>query len=184
MAVPSRRAAGLKYCPCMREILLTGRKHPGLRAQVDDEDYERASQHGWWAVKFPGSRTFYAATKINRRTVYLHRFVMNFPEEVDHKDLDGLNCQKRNLRVATRGQQAQNRPMFEGPKVNPIYRGVKPAPSMRNPWRATITVGKKRRHLGVFPTPEDAARAYDTAALGAFGEYARVNFPTSPGAQT
>ena len=47
----------------MREIQLTGKKYPGLVALVDDEDYDRVIVHGWWAVKFPHSKTFYAARR-------------------------------------------------------------------------------------------------------------------------
>lgn len=158
----------------MREIRLTGRKHPGLAALVDDEDYDRVVAQGWWAVKFPHSKTFYAATKINRRTVYLHRFVMNSQSEVDHDDGNGLNCQRYNLRVATRTQQMQNTGKWAD--AASVYKGVRRAPSQRNPWRATITVNKQRIHLGVFPTPEDAALAYDTAAQYYFGSFARTNF--------
>jgi len=42
-------------------------------------------------------------------------------------------------------------------------------------WRAQIRVGEAQVHLGYFSTPEEAARAYDLAALEHFGARARVN---------
>jgi heme oxygenase len=44
-------------------------------------------------------------------------------------------------------------------------------------WRAYITVNDKYKHLGHFTNTEDAARAYDGAAITHFGEFARLNFP-------
>lgn len=52
-------------------------------------------------------------------------------------------------------------------------------------WRATMTVGSKQRYLGLFVDAEDAARAYDTAAIEAAAASARrrsprLNFPLPP----
>jgi hypothetical protein len=47
-------------------------------------------------------------------------------------------------------------------------------------WRATITVNRKPLFLGYFGTPEEAAGAYDQAAIRHFGEYAVTNEMLSP----
>lgn len=47
-------------------------------------------------------------------------------------------------------------------------------------WRATINNGGKQTHLGVFENEEDAARAYDAAAVSAPGRRRRLNFPPTP----
>lgn len=165
----------------VKEIPLRSHKYPGLVALVDDEDYERVSQHVWWPSK--SVNTFYAVTRPKGRrsdykpTIYLHKLILGVPEAIDHCDGNGLNCQRNNLRPATNKQNMHNRTKQNGIKHNPPYKGVTAEPNSRiNPWKAAIVIDGKRKHIGGFPTPEAAAYAYDKAAREAFGEFARTNF--------
>jgi hypothetical protein len=54
------------------------------------------------------------------------------------------------------------------------YRGVAMS---RDKWRAYIHVDREQVYLGRFATKEEAALAYDRAALRLFGPNAHVNFP-------
>jgi hypothetical protein len=59
------------------------------------------------------------------------------------------------------------------------YRGVQ-WNSQKGKWRVVIKVEKRSRHLGFFVSEEEAAKAYDRAAVQAWGEHAQLNFPRPP----
>jgi len=95
----------------------------------------------------------------------------------DHKDGDGLNNRRANLRPATYGQNLQNRsaPAKRGGAFVQ-FKGVC-WNKRRQKWASYINVGGKRLHLGVHADEADAARNYDAAALKYHGKFARLNFP-------
>jgi hypothetical protein len=160
----------------MKEVKLTH----GYVALVDDEDYDRVSQYVWHAKI--DHRTVYAATSMplyndKLTNIRLHRFVMNIYDsevEVDHRDHNGLNCQKHNLRVASSSQNSRN--MRPHRLSASGFKGVIQSNCHRK-WRAKIKVDGKSIDLGTFKLAEDAAKAYDVAALKYFGEFAYLNFP-------
>ena len=94
---------------------------------------------------------------------------------VDHRDGDGLDNRRCNLRLTTHAPNQQNRCVvrsqsgFKGVSLSPLPNG-KP-----RPWRAYITVNGKQRHLRRFETAEESARAYDRAGREVFGEDACTN---------
>lgn len=155
----------------MKEIPLT----KGKVALVDDADFEAVNAFKWYVTK--AGRRFYAARGSKVR-IYMHRFLMG-PRVpgVDHRDGDGLNNQRENLRPATTAQNAQ---AFRSEKIGAtsIYRGVRVRRHLRNAkWTAEIKVSGKKIHLGYFILETDAARAYDVASRKYFGEFASPNFP-------
>ena len=65
--------------------------------------------------------------------------------------------------------------------VIPRYKGVRWRPERKHPWVAEIKVSRKaktRIWLGNYDTPEEAARAYDIAAIQ-FGKQTTLNFKDS-----
>jgi len=163
----------------MREIKIS----KGYTAIVDDEDYERVSALGAW-IASPRKHTVYAFHSLNskatgRKTVMLHRFILGVTDgsvKVDHRDGNGLNCVRSNLRACKDSQNGQNRRKHSpaGSRYKGVYWCVK-----RLCWRAIITIPNHRpqRKLGVFTSEEDAARAYDAAARELYGNFAHTNFP-------
>lgn len=121
-----------------------------------------------------------------RKKVFLHRLIMGKVtdrtlekwEEVDHKNRNKQDNRRENLRIAGKTNNMRN----IGPQKNNKsgYKGVcyKKDGSRRKRWVAQINIGGKVNHLGFFLTPEEAAHAYDKAALERFGEFAYLNFPT------
>lgn len=153
----------------MKEIPLTQNK----KALVDDDDIELLSKHTWCA--WWSGRRWYAQCRFQRKVIYMHRLVTNASNglEVDHIDKDGLNNQKSNLRVCTRGQNSRNTGKSKSNKSG--YKGVCWA-SRRQSWLAQIKADGKNYFLGHYDDPIEAARAYDAKARELFGEFARTNF--------
>lgn len=138
----------------------------GLVARVSPADFEWLSAYRWYAA--PGRRTFYAATKINGKTVYMHRLVAGLVcVAVDHRDEDGLNNQRQNLRPCSIGDNSRRR---WSPKTDAGMRGVWKKGSK---FIAQIGHAGKFFYLGSFDTAEQARAAYDSAARERFGAFAR-----------
>lgn len=154
----------------MKKIPLT----QGKFATVDDDVYERLTQWKWFA--WLGGRTWYARRSEGKaptqKCIYMHREIVNASNaQVDHRDGNGLNNQRFNLRLCTHRENMRNR------SVNKNNRnGFKGVTRVGKKFRARIEVHKENIHLGYFPTLEEAARVYDDAAKKYFGEFARTNF--------
>lgn len=146
-------------------------------ALVDAVDYDWLVQKGSWYFAKPS----YAARGISikfdgrwiSRHIYMHHEVLGLGPDarVDHKDGNGLNNRRSNLRPALQQQNMMNRPALSNNRSG--YKGVT---AQRGKWRAAIALDGKQAFLGYFPTPEAAAHAYDQAAVVMFGEFARFNF--------
>ncbi len=155
----------------MRQIPLS----QGRVAQVDDADYEWLRRYRWC---LGGHRTgiVYAMRKVSRGVLYMHRMILGLQpgdkRECDHKNGDGLDNRRFNLRACTTTQNQQNsrRPTIHSSK----YKGVCLDRRYRK-WQVRIRVNGKRICLGMFDSESDAAYAYDAAAMKHFGEYARTN---------
>lgn len=155
----------------MKEIPLT----QGYVAIVDDEDYDAVMAFKWFA--HVQRNATYVGRKARRADglwadIRLHTFLTGWPL-VDHRDGDGLNNRRANLRPATRAENNRNRRRSLSNNAS----GFKGVCRDRGKWRAYIYVDDKQHHLGMFPTAEAAALAYDVAALELHGEFARLNFP-------
>ena len=136
----------------MKEIKLT----QGKVALVDDEDYERVSKYKWCFDSGYAGRN----KKLNNIDK-MHRFILDLTDtelEVDHKDGDGLNNQKGNLRIGSHESNMHNKRRYKNNKSG--FKGVYWF-KKDSKWGASIQHKKKRIFLGLFEDKEEAARAYD-----------------------
>lgn len=90
--------------------------------------------------------------------------------EVEHRNVDHGDNRISNLRLANRFQNMMNARGHKDARSK--YKGVC-WHAQRGKWHARL----QGKSLGLFDDEEDAARAYDVAALAASPEYARLNFP-------
>jgi hypothetical protein len=146
----------------------------GLHTLVDDDMYEYLANWNWnfdrgyvrrWSTNDEGKR----------QMIHMHRVVLSPKEgfDIDHINGDGLDNRRRNLRYATRSQNNMNRFARHITKYSP-YKGVCWRPIPRR-WKSYIKINKKQIHLGYFSTAEEAAKAYNNAAIKYFGEFANLN---------
>jgi hypothetical protein len=143
-----------------------------LVALVDAADFKGEIGKHNWCVTYRGSNV-YATCFVKRKPVYMHRMVAR-PRRgyiVDHKDGNGLNNCRDNLRVCTRRQNQANRRSRRGVSR---FVGVYPH---KDKWIAEITSHGRHFYLGYFDDEVQAAKARDRKAWELHGEFAYLNFP-------
>jgi hypothetical protein len=158
----------------MREIPLT----QNLSALVDDEDYAWLSEHKWYAHRSRRKHgDVWYAQRTERRdgkkvTIAMHQAILKPTggQMPDHINGNGLDNRRSNLRLVTQQQNQFNQ------ATRGKYKGVFYKEDFIPPWGARIMHGGETIYLGYYETAEEAARAYDTAALTLFGQYAKTNF--------
>lgn len=153
-----------------REIPLT----KGLVALVDDADFELVAQYSWRARLYGRTHYAEAPTKMHGilTTIRMHSLIMEPGTglEVDHRNHNGLDNRRENLRVCTHRQNCANR-RYE--RARPGYRGVYPSGAN---WKAVINRDGRQFNLGHYPCEVMAAVAFDRELLATHGEFAKPNF--------
>ena len=179
----------------VKELLIETLSRGTCIVKFDAEDWDAIKWYRW-GISFSKAYSDHLYANAlgvfdgDPRHIRLHRLIMDPPagKVVDHisgKTLDNRRC---NLRICTRGENARNRRRITAGAKIP-YKGVKrnkerDAKALDgkplNPYTAQINVNKKREHLGIFATTEEAALVYDQRAKELHGEFAKLNFPEGP----
>lgn len=144
----------------------------GLFARIDAADLPVVAGFKWCASG--RAPHLYAATGDARKgtAAMMHRLITQCPAGlvVDHIDGDGLNNTRANLRICTHRQNI-SRANWKS-SAGRRFRGV-----FKSTGSATFHAKLGGLYLGSFRNEEDAARAYDAAAIRELGEFAALNFP-------
>lgn len=157
----------------MKQIKLT----QGYFALVDDEDYELLNSRKWHVA----TRKCNSMYAISTDGVLMHRAILNLTDpsiKIDHKNQNGLDNRRCNLRIATIAQNACNIKAHTGSTSK--YLGVsirkyKTKSGIVTLWQATIRVNKNKIYIGSFNNEQVAAQAYNKFAALHHGEFANLN---------
>lgn len=148
---------------------------------VDDIDYDYLIQWNWQLGDTGHSKRIQRTTLINKiiTTIYMSKEItirmdLNLTNQIDHIDRDIFNNQRFNLRAATRSQNKANNNLYKNNTTG--YKDVH-FHNLHQKYCARISINNKRIQLGYFEDAEDAAKAYDKAAIKYFGQFASLNFP-------
>lgn len=156
----------------------------GHEILIDSEDFELINGFNWRPLALDGGLVYARACR-RRMHLYMHRLIIGAAsgEEVDHKNGNGLDNRKDNLRIATHSQNLGNVGKLRVKRIpSSQYRGVCWDKS-KNAWAVFIAATdpypngrSKSKFVGRFANEVEAARAYDAAATAKWGEFARLNF--------
>ena len=152
-------------------------------AVVDEELHEEFSKHKWRA-DFKKSKIHRVCRDRNKKDpagktkIFMHQAVISVVPVgmvIDHINHNTLDNRKTNLRVCTVRENALN----SGPSKNnrTQYKGVtmRKLKNDKISYVARIENRGVSIYIGVFDTPEKAARAYNKKAKELFGEFAYLN---------
>ena len=150
----------------------------GKVALVDDEDYESLRVHKWYARRDTGGKVWYAVRKHRndagvQKDVLMHREILKSgTASVDHRNGDGLDNRRENLRFATHSQNAANARLQQ--RNTSGYKGVY-WDKVKKKWIARVVHEGKYHYVGAFEDRISASIARDKFAKQMFGEFASLN---------
>jgi hypothetical protein len=152
-------------------------------SKVDDDIFDELMKFTWrlgtngYVIRSKRKEDFINEQYKPGRQLELHRVVNKTPLgfQTDHVDGDKLNNQKENLRTCDKKQNQGNKGLWSSNKSG--FKGVSyiKTTNCKKHWYACINIGGKTKNLGLYLTKEEAALAYNKAALEHFGEFAYLN---------
>lgn len=163
----------------MRTLIVNSKKLGNCTIMYDDADHELISQYKKWHPCY-GGKTIYVrrgSGSKGHKITFMHRLIMGVTDPnilVDHKNRNGLDNRRCNLRIATKSQNAYNKTKQKNNTSG--FKGVTKSTQHGNlRFLARIWVDGKMLHLGTFMVAIEAAKCYNKAAIKFHGEFACIN---------
>lgn len=157
------------------ELIVKGRKGKKYTILYDESDHEIVNRYTWHIIGFeyPYAITWVRDIKVRYKAVRMHRLILGVYDNriVDHRNRNTLDNRRSNIRICTHSENSKNKKGSGKSKFLGVHFLNK-----INKWVARIQTGVERKHLGVFESESDAAKAYDAAARIYHGEFANLNF--------
>ena len=143
----------------MKILRINSKNYGLLEILLDDEDYERLENDfpnmNWTITK--NRNKLYAEKRVNKKNIYLHRYIMNCPKGkyVDHINHNTLDNRKENLRITNNADNLRNGQLRPNNTtgINGVYYD-----KTRKKYVARIRVNYKIIHLGSFNTLKEATQ--------------------------
>lgn len=128
-------------------------------ALVDADDAPDVVGHRWYLSGGYAKRDDRSTG--TRRRIYLHRHLMGLQHgdtrEVDHLNLNKLDCRRSNMRIATHAENGLNQPVRK--RTSSVHRGVS-RHSQTGRWIARASRGGREIYIGIYATELEAAGAF------------------------
>jgi len=156
-------------------LTIISKKYGIKEVIIDDEDYDKVKSYKWYINKDRSSNIFYVVhSSDNKHKYIMHRLIMDCPKGmiVDHINHNTLDNRKENLRICTNSENLRNSRLQKNNTTG--YKGVFFNKTWNN-YKVTIGTKKNRKYLGSYKNIEDAAKAYNEAAIKYYGEFACLN---------
>lgn len=149
----------------------------GLFAEIDDEDFESVKGINWMALSSSAGH-FYAAASTQTeggkpKYLLMHRLLIGAKEDmlVDHRDGNGLNNRRANLRECTVSQNAMNgRSKLGASGVRGVW--LEKAAGRKKAWWVGAIWCRNKRHRKNFDSKEAAARWVEVQRARLHAEFA------------
>lgn len=137
---------------------------------IDASDYEVIKKHSWYI-----SKRGYVTTNIKRKATPMHKILLgeNKGFDVDHISGNKLDNRRSNLRICTHQQNMFNQKIRSTNKTGFI--GVSLIKKIGK-YEAYIHHNGRKKYLGIYKNPIEAAIERDKEAIKIFGKFARLNF--------
>lgn len=158
----------------MKKIPLSkyGRKNKGKYfALIDDEDFEAINKIDWCCTGHYGVCD-YAHARIKGKLISMHRYILKSDkgEYTDHKNRNGLDNRKENLRICSQSQNQYNRKK----QVNNTsgFKGISWHKKSKK-WQVNLRIPGKQLYFGLYSNKEKALEVYNQNIKRICGEFAR-----------